>query len=56
MILLLLVLGDAEIIAPTLPGLEYTLPANGMHYTLPDSKMEYTIPTNGMHYTFMDED
>lgn len=31
-------------IVPTIPGLEWTLPVNRMHYATPENRMHYTVP------------
>tara|TARA_R100000951_G_scaffold108212_1_gene104223 strand:+ start:851 stop:997 length:147 start_codon:yes stop_codon:yes gene_type:complete len=47
MVWLLFRLGDAEVVAPTVPGLEYTIDGEPLHYTM---------PVNRLHYTLKDED
>lgn len=47
MMWLLFRFGDAEIVAPTVPGLEYTAPRHLLHYT---------APINRLHYTAQDDD
>ena len=37
--------------APSMPGLEYTLPQNRTQYTLRDNKQQYTLATNRLQYT-----
>ena len=34
----------AQEVAPSVEGLEYTLPANRMHYSLPVNRLHYTMP------------
>ena len=48
--------GPVEVIVPTTPGLEYTLPDGLVHYTLPDNRTEYELPENRLHYTMREED
>jgi len=42
MMWLLFRLGDAEIVAPTVPGLEYTAPSHTIHYTAVVNRLQYT--------------
>jgi len=41
---------------PTVPGLEFTLPANRMHYTLDTNRMQFILPENRMQMTAPEED
>jgi hypothetical protein len=43
-------------VAPTVPGLEWTLPTNRMHHTMSKNRMQYTMPANRMHFTMPEED
>jgi len=56
MIWFFLTMTDVVGVAPTTPGLEYTLPKSQVHYTLPDSRIEYTLPDSGIDYTIREED
>ena len=56
MIWFFLTLTDVASVAPTTPGLEYTLPISQVHYTLPDSQIDYTLPDSGLDFTLREED
>lgn len=43
--------GGVGIEAPTVPGLEFTLPTNRLHYEIPENRLHYTLPINRMHFT-----
>lgn len=44
------------LIVPTVPGLEYTLPDNRLHFTAPGEPLGYELPENRLHYTMRNED
>jgi hypothetical protein len=44
------------VVAPTVPGLEFTLPTNRLHFVVRENRLHYTIPTNRMHFTIPEED
>ena len=46
----------STIVAPTQPGLEYTLPDSRVHYGLPTDRLHYTMPEDRIHYTLDKED
>lgn len=46
----------AVVAAPTVPGLEYTLPESRLHYSAPDSLLHYDMPESRIHYTMRSED
>jgi len=35
--------GDADVVAPGVPGLEYTVDDEVLHYTMPISLLHYTV-------------
>lgn len=41
---------------PTVPGLEFTLPENRMHFDVLENRMQYTLPVNRMHFVMSQED
>jgi hypothetical protein len=43
--------GDADVVAPGVPGLEYTLADEYLEYTLGGTRMHYTLPLSRLHYT-----
>lgn len=43
--------GEGVDVAPSVPGIEYTVPANPLHYTVQHAKLHYTVPPNPLHYT-----
>lgn len=43
MMWLFLRLGSAAVVAPTVPGLEYTINTNLLHYTMPINRLHYTV-------------
>jgi hypothetical protein len=43
--------GDADVVAPGVPGLEYTVDDEVLHYTLGLSRLHYTMPISLLHYT-----
>jgi len=42
--------GVADEVAPTVPGLEFTLPTNRMHFTLSTNRMHSTLGINRLHF------
>ena len=48
--------GGAGVTAPTQPGLEFTLPANRMHFEFPENRMHHTLPINRLHFEIPEED
>ena len=47
---------DSAVTVPTVPGMEWTLPSNKLHYTLPDNLLDYSLPENKLHFTMREED
>ena len=45
---------EADVAA--IEGIEFTLPANKMHYTLDDEKLHYTFDDSQLHYTLQDDE
>jgi len=43
-------------VIPTIPGFEWTMPVNRMHYELPANRMHYVMSENQMHFTTPEED
>lgn len=56
MIFLLFQVTAISAIVPTVPGLEYTLPENRLHFTAPGEPLGYELPENRLHYTMGNED
>lgn len=48
--------GATTAIAPTTPGLEYTMPENRLHYTIDKQRLHYTLDDERLHYTVVDND
>jgi len=48
--------GPVTTAVPTVEGLEYTLPSNRLHFTIPKQSMEHTLPGNKLHWTIDNED
>ncbi|HDZ20080.1 MAG TPA: hypothetical protein ENH78_02150 [Phycisphaerae bacterium] len=46
----------SELAVPTIPGLEWTMPENRMHYEPPINRMHYAMPENRIHFTMPEED
>lgn len=44
------------VVAPTQPGLEFTLPENRMHFDFPENRMHFECPENRMHFDIPEED
>ena len=44
-----------SIVVPTVPGMEWTLPENRLHFTLPEDRLHYDLPENRLHYTLRNE-
>lgn len=42
--------------APNIPGLEYTLSTNRLHYILDEQLLHYTLPINRLHYSVEDNE
>ena len=38
-------IGDAAP-SPDVPGLEYTLPSNKLHFAMPENKLHFTVPND----------
>lgn len=47
---------DVYLGVPSVPGLEFTLPENRMHFVLPDNLPHATLPENRMHFVIPEED
>ena len=41
---------------PTVPGMEFTLPDNRLHFAVPVNRMHYTLPDNRLHFAVPEED
>ena len=41
---------------PTVPGLEFTMPQNRLHFDVPENRMQYTLPVNRLHFSMREED
>lgn len=48
--------GNAIASAAMIPGLEFTLPVNRMHFTAEENRMQHTLPVNRMHFTIPEDD
>ena len=46
----------SEVVVPTIPGPEYTVPPGRMHCTVPEGKLHATVPKGHLHYTVPPED
>jgi len=56
MIFLLFQISVSVAVVPTVPGLEYTLLDNRLHFIMQDNRLQYEIPENRLHYTMRNED
>lgn len=54
MIFLLFQMSSADVIVPTIEGLEYTFNDNKLHYSMAENKLDYEMPTNRLHYSETD--
>lgn len=43
-------------VVPSVPGLEFTLPDNRMHFDFPENLTHFTLPDNRMHFDIPEED
>lgn len=47
--------GVADQVAPTIPGIEFTLPINRAHFELPENRAHHTLPENRPHFEIPEE-
>ena len=47
---------SVAVVAPNIPGLEYTLLGDRLHYTLDDQLLHYTMPINRLHFSVEDDE
>lgn len=46
---------DPTMSAPSIPGAEYAILPNFMHYTIPKMRLHYTVDDRRMHYRVPEE-